>query len=290
MSKSAARGGLGRGFGALLGESLMAADEAGGGISTLPMTLIEPNPDQPRQVFDPEAMRALTQSIARHGVITPITVRKTGDYYQIIAGERRWRAARSAGLTEIPAMVIEADEAAVTQLALIENLQREDLNPIEEAEGYDRLIRVHGLTQEQVAESVGRSRPAVANALRLLALDETGRQMVAEGRLSPGHARAALAIRDETVRAQNLEKLAAMSVRQAERYAKSLNRPPREEAAAAPAAFAPDYMAEVEKKLEAALGRRVRIEQGKNAGTIALEYYGPDDLERLTAALGRLTV
>lgn len=170
MAKTS-KGGLGKGFGALLGESLMADTEAGQGISTLPMALVEPNPDQPRKVFDREAMEALKQSIATHGVITPITVRMgTDGYYQIIAGERRWRAARSVGLTEIPAMVIEATDSQVMELALIENLQREDLNPIEEAEGYDVLIHRFGMTQEQVADRVGKSRPAVSNALRLLAL------------------------------------------------------------------------------------------------------------------------
>lgn len=289
MSKSA-KGGLGRGFGALLGESLLAEEETAGGISTLPMTLIEPNQDQPRKDFDPEAMRELTRSIELHGVITPITVRKTkGDYYQIIAGERRWRAARSAGLTEIPAMVIEADDKTVMELALIENLQRKDLNPIEEAQGFDSLIRDYGLTQEAVAERVGRSRPAVANALRLLALPDNARAMVAAGTLSAGHARAVLAIKDETKRTdENLHKMAGMSVRQAEKFAKALSAPEMPEPA--PEACAVDYTAELAKKLEAALGRRVRIEQGKNAGAVSLEYYGPDDLERLCAALEKLSV
>ena len=157
-----AKGGLGKGFGALLGESLMAGEGEESGVSTLPMTLIEPNSAQPRKNFDPEAMRELTHSIAMHGVVSPITVRRAGDgYYQIIAGERRWRAARSAGLTEIPALVIEADDKTVMELALIENLQRQDLNPIEEAQGYHSLMEEYGLTQEQVAERVGKSRPAV---------------------------------------------------------------------------------------------------------------------------------
>lgn len=288
MAKGA-KGGLGRGFGALLGESLMA-DEPAGGVATLPMTLIEPNRSQPRKTFDPEAMRELTHSIAMHGVVTPITVRKLeGEYYQIIAGERRWRAARSAGLTEIPAMVIEADDKTVMELALIENLQRQDLNPIEEAEGFESLIRDYGLTQEAVAERVGKSRPAVANALRLLSLPAPAREMVAAGTLSAGHARAVLAIKDEAARTpENLEKIAAMSVRQAEQFAKSIGKP--EKPAPEPAPFAVDYMAELEKKLEGVLGRKVRIEQGKNAGAVSLEYYGPDDLERLCAALEKLSV
>ena len=286
MAKSA-KGGLGRGFGALLGDSL-GEDEQLDGVSTLPMTLIEPNADQPRRQFDPELLRELTESIAMHGVISPITVRRMDNgYYQIIAGERRWRAARSAGLTEIPAMVIEADDSEVMQMALIENLQRADLSPIEEAEGYDSLMREHGLTQEQVAERVGKSRPAVANALRLLQLPEEAREMVASGALSAGHARAVLAIKDSEMQREALEKMAKMSVRQAERFAKTCNRPPKEPVKPV---FEVDYMAEVESRLEAALGRKVTITQGKTSGSVALEYYGADDLERLIAALEKLTV
>lgn len=286
MAKSA-KGGLGRGFGALLGDSL-SEDEQLDGVSTLPMTLIEPNADQPRRQFDPELLRELTESISMHGVISPITVRKMeSGYYQIIAGERRWRAARSAGLTEIPAMVIEADDSEVMQMALIENLQRADLTPIEEAEGYDSLMREHGLTQEQVSERVGKSRPAVANALRLLQLPAEARDMVAAGTLSAGHARAVLSIKDSAKQVENLEKMAKMSVRQAEKFAKNCNKPPKEPVKPA---FEVDYMAEIESKLESALGRKVTVTQGKTSGSIALEYYGADDLERLIAALQNLTV
>lgn len=286
------KGGLGKGFGALLGESLGADAGDKAGVSTLPMALIEPNPDQPRKVFDREAMEALKQSVAAHGVITPITVRPGKDgYYQIIAGERRWRAARSIGLTEIPAMVIEASDSQVMEMALIENLQREDLNPIEEAEGYDALIHKFGLTQEQVADRVGKSRPAVSNALRLLALPEEARDMVASGGLSPGHARAILAIQDETRRLEAIEQIANMSVRQAEKYARQINR--AEELENGPPLERPvsvDYLAEAARGLEGRLGRKVRIEQGRKSGTITLEFYGQDDLERLLEALGRLSV
>lgn len=289
MSK--AKGGLGKGFGALLGESLFAEDNVGGGVSTLPMTLIEPNREQPRKMFEPESMRELTKSIAMHGVVTPITVRKSkGEYYQIIAGERRWRAARSAGLTEIPALVIEADDKTVMELALIENLQRQDLNPVEEAEGYHCLMDEYGLTQEQVAERVGKSRPAVANALRLLALPKQAQEMVAVGTLSAGHARAVLAIKNEEQRTPEvLEKMAGMSVRQAERFAKDLGHESEPELHE-PVPFVVDYIAELSKKLEDVLGRRVRIEQGKNAGTISLEFYGEEDLERLSTALEKLSI
>ena len=286
-----AKGGLGKGFGALLGESLMAGEGEESGVSTLPMTLIEPNSAQPRKNFDPEAMRELTHSIAMHGVVSPITVRRAGDgYYQIIEGERRWRAARSAGLTEIPALVIEADDKTVMELALIENLQRQDLNPIEEAQGYHSLMEEYGLTQEQVAERVGKSRPAVANALRLLSLPAEAQQMLADGTLSAGHARAVLAIKDESLRTHEaLEKMAGMSVRQAEKFAKGLCRPaekPKEQAAP----FAADYSADLAARLEGVLGRRVRIEHGKTSGTVSLEFYGDEDLERLAEALEKLSV
>lgn len=288
-----AKGGLGKGFGALLGESLMAAEEESGGVSTLPMTLVEPNREQPRKRFSPETMQELTRSIEMHGVVTPITVRKTENgYYQIIAGERRWRAARSAGLTEIPALVIEADDKTVMELALIENLQREDLNPIEEAQGYHSLMEEYGLTQEQVAERVGRSRPAVANALRLLSLPDEAQELLADGTLSAGHARAVLAIKDEALRTHDvLEKMASMSVRQAEKYAKSLQKEPEPQSEPdQPAEFQPDYTAALAERLEHTLGRRVRIEQGKSSGTISLAFYGDDDLERLVAALETLSV
>ena len=290
MAKTA-KGGLGKGCGALLGESLRDDPEESAGISTLPMALVEPNPDQPRKVFDREAMEALKQSIATHGVITPITVRAAKDgYYQIIAGERRWRAARSIGLTEIPAMVIEADDSQVMELALIENLQREDLNPIEEAEGYDVLIHRFGLTQEQVADRVGKSRPAISNALRLLALPEEARDMVASGGLSPGHARAILAIQDESRRLEAIEQIAGMSVRQAEKYARQINRAEEIENGPAQQPVSVDYLAEAARGLESHLGRKVRIEQGKKSGTVTLEFYGEEDLERLLEALNRLSV
>lgn len=288
-----AKGGLGKGFGALLGESLMAAEEESGGVSTLPMTLVEPNREQPRKRFSPETMQELTRSIEMHGVVTPITVRKTENgYYQIIAGERRWRAARSVGLTEIPALVIEADDKTVMELALIENLQREDLNPIEEAQGYHSLMEEYGLTQEQVAERVGRSRPAVANALRLLSLPDEAQELLADGTLSAGHARAVLAIKDEALRTHDvLEKMAGMSVRQAEKYAKSLQKEPEPQSEPEqPAEFQPDYTAALAERLEHTLGRRVRIEQGKSSGTVSLAFYGDDDLERLVVALETLSV
>ena len=254
------------------------------------MTHIEPNLDQPRKVFDPEAMKELTESIKMHGLITPITVRRQENgLYQIIAGERRWRAARSAGLTEIPAHIIEATDAQVMELAMVENLQRQDLNPIEEAEGLESLMQSCGFTQEEAAERVGRSRSAVANALRLLALDQPLREMVADGRLSSGHARALLSVKDEDKRADAAERMQRMTVRQAESLAKRLNRKPKEDAQP-DGSFNVDYIAEVERSLEGCLGRKVTITQGKNAGALSLEFYGSDDLERLIQALKGILV
>lgn len=287
------KGGLGKGLGSLFGDVEVAPD--GTVLSnepprTLPMTHIEPNLDQPRKVFDPEAMKELTESIKMHGLITPITVRRQENgLYQIIAGERRWRAARSAGLTEIPAHIIEATDAQVMELAMVENLQRQDLNPIEEAEGLESLMQSCGFTQEEAAERVGRSRSAVANALRLLALDQPLREMVADGRLSSGHARALLSVKDEDKRADAAERMQRMTVRQAESLAKRLNRKPKE-GAQPDGSFNVDYIAEVERSLEGCLGRKVTITQGKNAGALSLEFYGSDDLERLIQALKGILV
>lgn len=284
--------GLGGGLSNLFGGDVtdLSAAGAADSISQLPLTKIEPNPNQPRKVFAQAALDELAESIRLHGIITPITVRP-GDkdgYYQIIAGERRWRAARQAGLEKIPAMVLQAKESEVMELALIENLQRQDLNPIEEAEGYDLLMRQFGLTQEEVAQRVVKSRPAVANALRLLALPEEVRAMVAEGKLSGGHARAVLAVEQVDKRYEAACQMAGMTVRQAETLAKKLNKKPPKTPERAD--FTVDYVADIAKELEGALGRKVSIQQGKNSGALTLEYYGADDLERLINALRTLRV
>lgn len=284
--------GLGGGLSNLFGGDVtdLSAAGAANSISQLPLTKIEPNPNQPRKVFAQAALDELAESIRLHGIITPITVRP-GDkdgYYQIIAGERRWRAARQAGLEKIPAMVLQAKESEVMELALIENLQRQDLNPIEEAEGYDLLMRQFGLTQEEVAQRVVKSRPAVANALRLLALPEEVRAMVAEGKLSGGHARAVLAVEQVDKRYEAACQMAGMTVRQAETLAKKLNKKPPKTPERAD--FTVDYVADIAKELEGALGRKVSIQQGKNSGALTLEYYGADDLERLIDALRTLRV
>ena len=284
--------GLGGGLSNLFGGDVsdLSAAGAADSVTQLALAKVEPNPNQPRKVFDQQALEELAESIRLHGVITPITVRRgeKDGYYQIIAGERRWRAARLAGLKEIPAMVLEAGESEVMELALIENLQRQDLNPVEEAEGYELLMQQFGMTQEEVAHRVVKSRSAVANALRLLGLPDEVRTMVAEGKLSGGHARAVLAVQEEDKRVDAARQMVGMSVRQAEALAKRLNKKPAQKPQ--PQGFSVDYVADVEKELEGVLGRKISIQQGKNSGQLTLEYYGADDLERLIDALRGLRV
>ena len=276
----AKKGGLGSGLGALFGEP--EPTPGVGPDSTLPISRIEPRSDQPRSRFDGDALEELTESIRQHGLIQPITVRKLDEgYYPIIAGERRWRAARAAGLSEVPVRIIEADDRQAMELALVENLQREDLNPIEEARGYRTLMQEYGLTQADAAAAVGKSRPAVANALRLLSLSEPVAQLVEEGRLSAGHARALLPIQD----ARRLQEAAQtvidrhLSVRQTEALAARLAKgPPRSVPVDSPTV---DYIRELERELENALGRKVRLVDGKKKGRIELEYYGAEDREKL---------
>ena len=272
--------GLGRGLGALIDDfSVPAAQEQ---VTTLPLQKIEPNPKQPRRTFDPEALQSLADSIAEHGVVQPLAVRDAGNgYYQIIAGERRWRAARLAGLTELPVVVLDADDQTVMELALIENLQRQDLNPMEEAEGYRVLMEDYGLTQEQAAARVGKSRPAVANALRLLALPDEVRAMVEEGTLSAGHARAVLTLSSHRLQKAAAQKIIALrlSVRQAEAMCKRMA--VEEKPKKVKPALTVDYVGECEKALTKQLGRKVRIVSGKRKGRFELEFYGQDDLQRL---------
>lgn len=280
--------GLGKGLGALLGEAALQTAEPPSGAQLLPLQKVEPNPLQPRKNFDPDELQALADSIAMHGVIQPLTVRQLpSGFYQIIAGERRWRAARMAGLSEIPVVVIEADDKKAMELALIENLQRADLNPIEEAQGYQQLMTDYGMTQELAAERVGKSRPAVANALRLLSLCPAVLELVEQGRLSAGHARALLAIKSApeqyavAMKVINLQ----LSVRQTENMCKNLTRKPRQEQ---PKPIAVDYIAECEKTLSKRLSRGVRIVNGKRKGRVELEYYGEEDLQQLYELLERL--
>lgn len=280
--------GLGKGLGALLGDFTEESQEKTA-YQLLPIYKVEPNPDQPRQDFDEVELQALADSIAEHGVIQPLTVREmsTG-YYQIIAGERRWRAARIANLSEVPAIIVEADDRKVKELALIENLQRQDLNPVEEALGYHSLMEEYGLTQDDAAKRVGKSRPAVANALRLLALPQEILEMLRQGKLTAGHARAVLVLKTEKKQLEAAQKIAALglSVRQAEMLCKNMSRevPVKKE----PETFAVDYVAECEKQLSTQLGRGVKIVNGKRKGKFELEFYGQEDLQVLLDALMKL--
>ena len=280
--------GLGKGLGALLGDFTEESQEKTV-YQLLPIYKVEPNPDQPRQDFDEVELQALADSIAEHGVIQPLTVREmsTG-YYQIIAGERRWRAARIANLSEVPAIIVEADDRKVKELALIENLQRQDLNPVEEALGYHSLMEEYGLTQDDAAKRVGKSRPAVANALRLLALPQEILEMLRQGKLTAGHARAVLVLKTEKKQLEAAQKIAALglSVRQAEMLCKNMSRevPVKKE----PETFAVDYVAECEKQLSKQLGRGVKIVNGKRKGKFELEFYGQEDLQVLLDALMKI--
>ena len=280
--------GLGKGLGALLGdfEDIPVEKSA---YQVLPIYKVEPNPEQPRQDFDQEELEALAESIRIHGIIQPLTVRetKTG-YYQIIAGERRWRAARLADLREVPVVVIEADDKKAMELALIENLQRQDLNPVEEALGYQSLMEEYGLTQEEAANRVGKSRPAVANALRLLGLCPEVLEKLRTGELTAGHARAILVLKKEKQQMEAMKKILAlgMSVRAAETLCKNMAKEKKEEKE--PEVLKVDYVAECEKVLSKQLGRGVKIINGKRKGKFELEFYGQEDLQTLLDALMKL--
>lgn len=280
-------GGLGKGLDLLFGTA--EAVETAENITRLSIHQIEPNREQPRRSFDEEALSVLAESIRQHGVITPLAVRKIDENrYQIVAGERRYRASRMAGLDELPVVILEASDLEALEMALVENLQREDLSPIEEAEAYRVLIEQYGLTQEQAAERVGRSRPAVANALRLLELPEDIKHMIASGTLSAGHGRALLPIKSERDRTQAAETVVArgLSVRQTEQWVKRLlaeEKPPKKQEVV-------DYAKELSAKLAGGLGRGVQVLPGRGGrGRIVLEYYDLDDLDHLLAQLGQST-
>lgn len=280
--------GLGAGLDVLFGANDF--DETEGELLTLPISKVEPRKEQPREYFDEQALAELADSIAQYGLIQPITVRKLDSgYYQIIAGERRWRASRLAGLDEVPVRVIEADDRLTAELALVENLQREGLNPIEEAKGYRTLIEAHGLTQDEVAKSVGRSRPAVTNALRLLSLSPRVLEMVEKGELSAGHARALLTVSeaDKQLDAANEVIRKSYSVRKTEQLASRLSKEAKSEPSKA-TGISVDYAAEVSEQLSRLLGRRVKLTDGKKTGRIELEFYGADDREALINALKKL--
>lgn len=283
----ASQKGLGKGLGALLGDFTEEPLEKSA-YQLLPIYKVEPNPDQPRQGFDEEELQALADSITVHGIIQPLTVREMPNgYYQIIAGERRWRAARMANLSDVPAVIIEADDKKAMELALIENLQRQDLNPLEEALGYQTLMNEYGLTQEEAAGRVGKSRPAVANALRLLGLCPEVQERVRKGELSAGHARAILQLKSEKKQQEAAQKIVALglSVRQAELLCKNMSKEPVPQKKEV---FAVDYVAECEKSLSKHLGRGVKIVNGKRKGRFELEFYGQEDLQNLLDALMKI--
>ena len=282
--------GLGKGLSALLGDDVIAAKDERASSLLLPISQVESCSTQPRKSFEPEALSDLADSIRIHGIIQPLTVRKLqSGYYQIIAGERRWRAARMAGLTQVPVVVIEADDRKAMELAMIENLQREDLNPMEEAAGFQSLIESYHMTQEEAAQRVGKSRSAVTNALRLLGLTPSVRKLVEEGKLSAGHARALVPLSPSLQEsAANAIVSGGLSVRQTEALVKRLSAEKKEAQVKDPDEV--DYLAEAQNELKARLCRGVKIVPGRKKGRIELEYYGMDDLNDLLDALAVIKV
>ena len=281
--------GLGKGLDALMGDASIQNQEAGSVM--LPISQVEPGLNQPRKRFDDEALADLAASIEEHGIIQPLTVRRlsTG-YYQIIAGERRWRAAKLAGRKEVPVVIIEADDRRVMELGLIENLQREDLNPMEEAEGYLSLLTDFGMTQEELARRMGKSRPAITNALRLTGLPPAVRELLGSGAISAGHGRAVLMVEGEQAQAAFAQKIVGegLSVRQAEAAAKRFTLEPPREKKTRPGDENRLYIETAQKDLSLRLGRKVTISSGRKKGKLELEYYNVDDLNDLLEQLGRL--
>jgi len=280
----AKKGGLGKGLDALFMDNETVDS---GGVVTLRLSEIEPNRDQPRKIFSEEALNELADSIREHGVLQPLLVRPLpGGSYQLVAGERRWRASRMAGLQEVPVVIREMDEEQAMEIALIENLQREDLNAIEEATGYKQLMERYGMTQEQVAKRVGKSRPAIANALRLLNLPQKVMDMVGEGEVSPGHARALLAFDDQEriVEIAQKVKTGKYSVRDIERMAKNQDEK-KEKAAKAPEEPAwggkSAFLTEMEIAMSMEMGRKVRIIPNGEGGTLQIQFWDEEDLKSL---------
>ena len=280
--------GLGKGLGALLGDDVMKTESSGS--LSVPISQVESYSGQPRKHFDEESLQELADSITEHGIIQPLTVRKlSSGYYQIIAGERRWRAARLAGLQEVPVIVMEADDRKAAELAMIENLQREDLNPMEEAAGFQSLIETYHMTQEEAAQRVGKSRSAVTNALRLLGLSSSVRKLVEENKLTAGHARALAPLSPSLQEsAANAIIAGGLSVRQTEALVKRLSAEKKE--VKKPQTDGVDYLAEAQNELKAKLCRGVKIVSGRKKGRIELEYYGLDDLNDLLDALALIKI
>lgn len=286
---AAKKGGLGRGLDALFADNSIEEIASTSAVK-LKIMDIEPNRDQPRKIFDEDALAELADSIAKHGVIQPLLVRPMPDgNYQLVAGERRWRASRMAGLTEVPVVIKELSDDEAMALALIENLQREDLNAIEEAQGIKALMDTLSLTQDEAAERVGKSRPAVANALRLLKLPDSVIALVSDGKLSPGHARALLGFKDEQdiIETADLIIEKGLTVRDVEKLVKKRNKEPKAEK---PAARRASYYDEVELALTDFLGRKVKVgtKPGKESGVLEIDFFDKDDLTRLADALKSL--
>lgn len=278
---SAVNKGLGRGLGALLQNTDPASDEVKGAIVNLKINDISPNAEQPRKSFDQDKLSELAASIKENGIIQPIIVCRGQQGYRIVAGERRWRAARQAGLTVVPAIIRELTAVQVLQQALIENIQRQDLNPLEEAAALDRLIKEHKMTQDKLATVVGRSRPAITNTLRLLNLPEEIQAMVRNEQLTAGHARALLAIGSLVQQKKAAQQIIArdMSVRATEKLVKKLNQPVKETKQPDPVYQL--SVKEVERRLAGRLGTRVKLRDRQGKGIIQIEYFSNDDLERI---------
>jgi len=274
--------GLGKGLGALLGTE----EVENGGILEVRIGDVEPNANQPRKTFDDERLAALAESIKQHGVVQPLIVQQDGDTYRIVAGERRWRAARLAGLETVPVIVRDLSDRQVMEVALIENLQREDLNPIEEAEAYEKLISEFGMKQEEVASIVGKSRPAITNSLRLLSLNDEIKSRVISGEISSGHARALLSLDDAKLRLKAMQEIIdkSLSVRETERLIKQLTTPKKQKAKKVPDA---EYQA-IEERFREIFGTKVRIMSNKNNGKILIEYYSPEELDRIINLVERI--
>lgn len=280
------KGGLGRGIDTIFSDNEKKNEETTGR-AMVRIALVEPKVGQPRKYFDPEELQNLALSIAQYGVIQPITVRRTGDMYRIIAGERRWRAARMAGLSEIPVVIMDADEQKSAEMALVENIQRENLNPIEEAEAIEALMDDFGLTQDEASKRIGRSRSTVANLLRLLDLPDSVREFIISGALSAGHAKAILSLNDRN-RAEEAAKAviaAEMSVRDTEKLIKKMNAEVKDIDAPIKEKSEINYTRELERKIEKALGRRVKIKENGNLSSISIGYTDHEDLEKVLTAL-----
>lgn len=267
--------GLGKGLGALI----TSAETDESGVRELRINEVEPNTEQPRKTFNDEKLAGLAESIKQHGVVQPLIVRRDGNTYKIVAGERRWRAARLAGLQTVPVIVKDLSGKQTMEIALIENLQREDLNPIEEAEAYEKLINEYGMTQEEVSVTVGKSRPAIANSMRLLTLQEKIKEKLITGEISSGHARALLSVESNDLRLKAMEEVIKkeMSVRETERFVKQLTTQKAEKKKKLPDA---EYQA-IEERFREVFGTRVRIMNNKKNGKILIEYYSSDELDRI---------